>query len=89
MQGIEFETDQSSQVAYTSVTSKRPSFFTKIFTRFGVEDTNTVNLTLLGVLALFLGLTIFLYAGALSNSTPVSEEAAAVARAMKEAGISR
>lgn len=67
MQGIDFEDDRnfsgiSSQVPTQSM---EPSFMMGILAKIGVADKTTANLILLGVAAMGLGVTIFLYASAL------------------------
>lgn len=69
MQGIDFEDDRnfsgiSSQVPAQSA---EPSFMMGVLAKIGVMDKTTANLVLLGVAAIGLGVTIFLYAGALGE----------------------
>ena len=70
MQGIEFETDQTSRVASTShyVTPKKESMMVRLLAKVGIEDTITANFVLLGIVGLMFGITIFLYAGILGES---------------------
>lgn len=67
MQGIDFEDDRnfsgiSSQVPTQST---EPSFMMGVLAKVGVMDKTTANFILLGIAATGLGVTIFLYAGAL------------------------
>ncbi|MBI5077907.1 MAG: hypothetical protein HZB11_00880 [Candidatus Yonathbacteria bacterium] len=65
MQGIEFEEDKNfsglSKTAPQALEAK-PSLMMKLLERIGVVDKTTANFILLGVAAIFFGVTIFLYA---------------------------
>lgn len=65
MQGIDFEDDRnlSGLATRVLVQTAKPSFMMRLLTRVGVEDTAVANYILLGVAAIFFGITIFLYAG--------------------------
>lgn len=69
MQGIEFEDDKnlSGLLTKVPVQSAKPSFMMGILAKIGVIDKTTANFILLGVAAAGLGVTIFLYAGLLSE----------------------
>lgn len=71
MEGVEFEEQTgysrpSSNGSYDS--NERKSFFFKLFEKIGVVDKTTVNLILLALMAIFFGITIFLYAGILAGN---------------------
>lgn len=70
MQGIEFEDDRVYQEG-TSLGSQdrysRPSILTRLVFKLGVTDIAVVNYILLGVAAIFFGITIFLYADMLNG----------------------
>lgn len=67
MQGIEFETDQGSTTTY-SMTPKKSGML-ELLSKVGVDDTATANFILLGIVAVFFGITIFLYAGIIGGRT--------------------
>lgn len=69
MQDIEFEDDiyKSTKQEVTAT----PSLMKSILFKLGVKDATIVNYILLGVAMLFFGITIFMYAGVLSNKTDV------------------
>lgn len=70
MQGIEFETDKSytpSSYAQQGAPAQQTPTMVRWLMRIGVVDISSANYILLGIAGLFLGVTIFLYAGALSE----------------------
>lgn len=70
MQGIDFEDDRnfSGISSRIPVQTAKPSFLLRLLARVGVEDIAVANYILLGVAAIFFGITIFLYADLLSVS---------------------
>lgn len=74
MQGIEFEEDKDYQGLKLKTfenTVARQGFIMRLLERIGVADTTTANFILLGIVAVFFGIAIFLYAGILSNGSIV------------------
>ncbi len=64
MQEIEFETDQVSRTSSSPyLTEKKEPAMVKWLTKLGIKDEETANFVLLGIAGLFLGITIFIYAG--------------------------
>ncbi|MEK7568807.1 MAG: hypothetical protein AAB497_01700 [Patescibacteria group bacterium] len=65
MQGIDFEDDRnfSGISSRIPVQTAKPSFMMRLLASVGVADSATANYILLGVAAIFFGITIFLYAG--------------------------
>ncbi len=64
MQGMEFETDQinrASQSQYS--TEKREPTMVRWLIKLGINDPATANFILLGIAGIFIGITIFMYAG--------------------------
>lgn len=69
MEGIEFEENREYRGLSTKasqVSERKPSFMMRLLGRAGIVDKTTANLILLGVALIFFGITIFLYASALS-----------------------
>ena len=69
MQGIEFEDDgnyNGLQTRASQVPVGKPSFMMRLLAKAGIIDKTTANLILLGLALIFFGITIFLYASALS-----------------------
>lgn len=62
MQGIEFETDQTSNKYPASVMLKQ-SWMIRLLEKAGVTDRATANFVLLGLAIIFFCITIILYAG--------------------------
>ena len=90
MQGIEFEEDKNlaglKPVAYQTPAT-RNGIILKLVEKAGIEDKTTANVILLGIAAIFFGITIYLYAGILGNNAPVKltqEQIAEQQRVMKE-----
>lgn len=73
MQGIDFEDDRnlSGLASRVPIQTAKPSFLMRLLARVGVEDIAVANYILLGVAAIFFGITIFLYADLLSNKAEV------------------
>lgn len=67
MQGIEFETDNASSSSQKNISSEKTSAMVELLLKFGVKDTSTANYILLGIAGIFLGISIFIYAGLLSK----------------------
>lgn len=67
MQGIEFETDNTSSSTQKNTTTQKTSMLVQWLLKFGVKDTTTANYILLGTAGIFLGATIFIYAGLLGE----------------------
>lgn len=90
MQGIEFEEDKDYQglKAKTFATPvAKQGFIMKQLERMGIADKATANFILLGVAMVLFGVTIFLYAGILSDgakSIQNSEQMAAQQKIMRE-----
>lgn len=90
MQGIEFEEDknfQGSNVATPPDTIEKKGFIIDFLAKAGITDKSTANLILLGVAAIFFGITIFLYAGILGENIPPKQSVAQIeaqARVMRE-----
>ncbi len=63
MQGMEFETDN-----YASTSSEeRTPIMLRWLSMIGINDTATANFILISITAIFFGITIFTYAGALAE----------------------
>lgn len=90
MQGIEFEEDKNYQglkVETLSAPSARGGFIIKLLAKVGIEDKSTANIILLGIVAIFFGITIYIYAGVLGGNVPTKQSAEAIMsqqKAMKE-----
>ena len=67
MQGIEFETDNTSSSTQKNVFTPKTSILVQWLLKFGVKDTTTANYILLGTVGILLGATIFIYAGLLGE----------------------
>lgn len=72
MQGIEFEEDNSYRqinkaTGQAQGEGPKQSILTKLVFKLGVTDPTVANYVLLGIAAIFFGVTIFLYAGALNG----------------------
>lgn len=90
MQGIEFEEDKNYQglkAQTLSTPAIKQGFIMKLLEKAGVSDKSTANFILLGVAAIFFGITIYLYAGILGENVPAkqsAEEIMAHQKAMRE-----
>lgn len=69
MQGIEFETDQSSPTPSSPLqpSPQKQAGMVRLLLNLGIADANTANFILLGIAAIFFGVAIFLYAGILGE----------------------
>lgn len=70
MQDIEFETDKNylgGTYSQGGADSPQKSAMAQWLTKLGVTDPSLANYILVGVAGIFFGVTIFLYAGALSE----------------------
>ena len=90
MQGIEFEEDRNFQDIKVKTLTESPAkqgFIIDLLAKAGIADKSTADIVLLGIAAIFFGITIFLYAGILGNNAPVrltQEQIAEQQRVMKE-----
>jgi len=95
MQGIEFEEDKDFsglktpglKVGTFEVPVQKHGPFLKLLEKIGIDDKTTGNFILLGVAAIFFGITIYLYAGLLGDgaqSIQSSEQIAAQQKVMRE-----
>jgi len=85
MQGIEFETDNASSSKQRTMTTQKTPIMVQLLMKFGVKDTATANYILLGTAGIFLGITIFLYAGILDKPKIDHEATARVILLMNSA----
>lgn len=65
MQGIEFETDQSFSPGASTTPGTKKTIFGRLLMNVGITDQATANYVLLGIAAIFFGVSIFIYAGIL------------------------
>lgn len=90
MQGIEFEEDNNLQGLKAQTVSTpvaKDGFIIRLLAKAGIADKSTANLILLGIAAIFFGITIYLYAGILGENVPSkqsAEELMTQQKAMKE-----
>lgn len=69
MEGIEFDLGDKEMLTKVEQSQKRSSFLGNTLMQLGVSDPAIANLILACVAALFLGIALFIYAGAMSGST--------------------
>lgn len=62
MEGIEFETDQISRAGSQYSAETKKSAMMNLLQKLGIHNETTANFTLLGIVAIFLGIAIFMYA---------------------------
>ena len=67
MQGIEFETDNTSSSPQKNTSTQKTATLGQWLLKFGLKDTTTANYILLGTAGILLGSTIFIYAGLLGE----------------------
>lgn len=74
MQGIEFEEDKNNEIVRSEgqqTATVKTGPIMKIVLKMGVSDATTANFILLGIVAVLLGITVFLYAGIMSSPEPI------------------
>lgn len=74
MQGIEFEEDKNNEIIRSEgqqTATVKTGPIMKIVLKMGVSDATTANFILLGIVAVLLGITVFLYAGVLGETEPI------------------
>lgn len=74
MQDIEFEVEQNGVGTRRDFQNQRQPWMVKFLMGFGITDASTANFVLLGVAAIFFGITIFLSAGVLGDSASLHEK---------------
>lgn len=69
MQGIEFEEEKSLEITSRRVSiPSEKGILLELLTKLGINDLTTANYILFGTAVILISMTIFIYAGVLSDS---------------------